>query len=293
MPPESGQTGAPSGANPGGPEPSQPDVGHAAQLAGGEAAGNTQAPAAEAPPETTARAEPTKGIRTTPLYAKHLGPDHVVELYDFGTGGVAVRESYSIDGGDAPFVRTMGAIQSLAHVYKQLEPTASSPPASIMEADRVSALRRSEAVATPPVLPAPASPAEDPTSTVSAPLSTCSADLFGDGWGGDWFINNFCNQGSFRWCQKNWYRANSGWFRDSWTTWRQLEGDFSNPGHITGEHYEQHWYTFETYTSITVDFDYDVLPRHIEEWVWNGSALSLVMASSPCNHLDVAMLWNN
>src|SRR5439155_4634437 len=64
------------------------------------------------------------------------------------------------------------------------------------------------------------------------PQLACSDDGFGGNWGANWFVNNYCNAGGFRWCRTNlgWARSND--FSAGWTSWRQMEGDFNLPGHL-------------------------------------------------------------
>jgi hypothetical protein len=233
-------------------------------------------------------------INGTHLYSKTLGEDHIVSLYEFGPGVTAIRESLSMDNGENPVVDSMNSFRFLADVYTELNSSAKEIPAVILEADARAAQTAASAVMPNATLPS----AEDGFRLSSGPRveTACSADLTNDGWSGNWFLNNYCNTGAFRYCQANFAWVDSGTFSRSWASWRQMEGDFNLPGHIHGDHAFCDRGPFGIGAcgwQIITDFEYDVLPRHIEIWTWNsGSSNAHVAGSSQCGHIGVSFLWN-
>ena len=90
-----------------------------------------------AAPESTGMGGPgpQAGVFGTVLYEKSVGPDHVVDLYEFDWGVVAIHESLSIDNGEAPVMDGSWTFDSLADVYRKLNPGSGATPSAILEAD--------------------------------------------------------------------------------------------------------------------------------------------------------------
>jgi hypothetical protein len=212
-------------------------------------------------------------------------------FYDFGGGTAGVRESLSMDNGEKAVLDGIAAQASLTDIYLTLNPDAADVPQAILDADARTVRARAESVAEPDAVSERSeSTTELNQAILSASASNCSADYFGDGWGGDWFLNNFCNQGNYRWCLKNLDWADSGEGRHPWYSWRQFEGDFNEHGHISGTRISCHWYGCDFRTTI---LDYDVLPRHYEIWTFtNGSDWISMHGRSTCGHMSFASLWN-
>jgi hypothetical protein len=234
-----------------------------------------------------------------------MSSSHVIELYEFGPGVTAVRESLAVDSGEPIMMDTLHGARSLADVFVALSPEAEEVPAAVLEADARTA--RVDPALVPPSeltrsssefseLSVPSGELADVGRAISGvAATTCSADVLKDGWGGDWFLGKYCTTGSFRDCIKNKGSATVGDFSRPWASWRQMEGDFNLPGHIAGGH----WYCDSPLPGIIacgwrykVDFDYDVLPRRIEIWNWAPSSHADVRGDSQCGHLHVAFLRN-
>jgi hypothetical protein len=231
------------------------------------------------------------GINGTLLYAKQLGPDHTVDFYEFEEGTSAVHESLSVDNGEVPFIDKATTFSSLAEAYAKLNPTALEVPAAIRQAD----LRTQARVAPAANLSVDEAPTDGSAALshdlLSGAASTCSADAFGDNWGADWFLNNFCITGNFRWCKTNQGWAESGQYAHSWSRWNQFEGDFNLTGHITATGYSCSW--FWGCGLRTTIIDYDVLPRRLESWTFTGTNNHYwFRGTSQCGHLHVAFLYN-
>jgi hypothetical protein len=258
--------------------------------------GGSETPPGKIAPLTQTTTDSAAGIHGTRLYGKNIAADHVVEMYEFTPGAVAIHESYLKDSGEAAFVDSMSNAKSLADVYSLLNPDEKTVPANILEAD-ARAVKLATTVASAGKPPAPSS---KEASTIGQEIlpgasGTCSGDALGDNWGATWWINNFCNAGSFRQCFTNSGQVTSNEFSASWVNWRQFEGDFNLTGHTHGDH----WHCDSWWPGVvacgwvdTVDWDYDVQPRHIESWVWNPASNAEAWGSSQCGHCDVALLWN-
>jgi hypothetical protein len=224
------------------------------------------------------------------LYTKDVGFDHQIQFYDFGDGSLGVHESFSVDTGEVAFVDSSGSFANLTELYGKLNPGDNNTPSMVVEADQRAARSPRSQTLTP-------STSSDRLPAISQEVSagttgTCSGDFYNDGWGGQWFINNYCNAGNFRWCPTNMGWADSGSFTVSWSKWQQMEGDFNLTGHITGGHNQCPGGIFAGGCNWHVDFDYDVQPRHIEIWYFNNVNNGDVHGSSQCGHLHIAFLWN-
>lgn len=222
------------------------------------------------------------------LYRDDLGNDHALEYHVLGPAVLAVRETMSIDNGETSLLDKVGHAESLTAVFQRIHPDVAVPQI-LVDADRDNVAQR-EQLAGMPLPEMSALPASRPTQS----SLTCSADYFGDNWGANWFLDNFCNTGNFRECHTNW-----GWFDDwqptSWNNYRQFEGDFSNNGHITGYYWTCLWSLFTGTDCFWIpSMDHDLLPRHVENWTTTGSDGGWVRFSgtSQCGHLGVAFLWN-
>jgi len=241
---------------------------------------NSVSPDASTPTQNT-----PAGIYGSMLYAKDLGGKHSVEFYDFGDGNTAIRESGSMDD-PAKAVLPSLHISSLEDAYRKLNPQSASVPEAILKADQSSLPKAwkpgtsADFTATPEAI----RPALAKTAAVS-----CSADYYGDGWGGDWFKNSFCIEGNFRWCQTNYGWANSGVYSHSWSKWMQMEGDFNVPGHVFATITRHHWYGDDAHVTL---IDHDILPRRWEAWTEGGSDKFSFQGTSPCGHLHVNFMWN-
>jgi hypothetical protein len=220
----------------------------------------------------------------TLVYRDDVGNDHALEYHVLSRGVLAVRETMSSDDGETSLLDKVGHAESLSAVFQRIHPDVATPQI-LVDADRDNAAQREQLASMPPPDISDL-PANRPTQS----SLTCSADFFGDNWGANWFLQNFCNAGSFRECATNW-----GWFdnwhQTSWNSYRQFEGDFSNNGHISG--YAWSCSVFGACSWLPL-VGYDVLPRHVETWSITGASGGWVRfaGTSQCGHLGVAFLWN-
>jgi len=77
----------------------------------------------------------TNGIYGTALYQKSVGADHFVQFWEFDPGSLAIRESLSIDNGEAPIFDGSWKFETLTEVFARLNPGAIEVPSRILEAD--------------------------------------------------------------------------------------------------------------------------------------------------------------
>jgi len=235
-------------------------------------------------------AAPADSARARLLYRDNVGADHTLEYHALGGGTLAVRETLSIDGNEAPLLDEVGHAESLAAVFQRVHPT-TAIPRILVDADRDSTAQRERRAR----MPSPDVSALLPRPETGASATTCSADFYGDNWGATWFLNGYCNTGNFRECNTNW-----GWFdnwhQTSWNSYRQFEGDFSTNGHIGAYYWDCFWSLFTGTVCYWIQsMDHDLLPRHVESWTTTGSDGGWVrfLGNSPCGHLGVAFLWNS
>ncbi len=270
-----------------------------------------------APPETSGGAPTsatvddgvrgTAGVHGKLLHAIAVNADHKVEFYELEHGATAAHESLLI--GEPALLDGVTRPMTLAEIHRVVAPNAAVPQALVDAGTRAAA---AAIVALEPeggdqadsggnAVAAKVAPAsKHGGAAVATPEVTCSPDYNGDGWWGGSFLNNYCNEGGFRFCQQNWGDAYH-WDQGSWFRWKQMEGDWIATGHTQGY---RTWFPcswpWACGSQSQIDWDYDVLPRHIEIWTYgdaggSGSRRGThgASGSSQCGHLHVAALWNN
>jgi hypothetical protein len=261
-------------------------------------------PAATPAPTEVATAQPSVHgtVNGKLLHRIARGPEHVIEFYELQDGQTAVHESLLI--GDKPALDAVTTPLALSDLYRAVEPGTAVPQAIIDADARSHEYVAIHAAPTTSKAAAPMSPADGgahlgaPLAPVQAQALTCSGDLSRDGWSGTWFLNTYCVEGQNRFCNQNWgnaYHNDAG----TWFKWVQMEGDFNMTGHTQGWHdwFDCGW--FACGSSYRTDWDYDVLPRHVEIWTYGdagGSGSSRghrgASGSSQCGHLHEAALYN-
>ena len=230
------------------------------------------------------------GINGTLLHRATVGADHVVELYEFERGVTALREALHIDQWETARFMNRNAFGTLADVYLELHPDAAEIPSAIREADQRAAERqiarqtstlkrgRDERELEPP---SGAPVAQRALLSVAPACST--TDYYNDGWGADWFLQNFC--GPDDWCPTNAGQINTGRY-PRFRRWFQMEGDFNVAGHVTAWWWDWHWYGFD---DREVLFEYDIAPRWVESWNFCCTDDDYeIRGESPCNRAHAA-----
>lgn len=267
------------------------------------------------------------------LHALNLGKNHNLEFYEFSPGAYGMRETLSMDDHEAQSVVEHADYASMVAVYRAARPDAdlSEIPQALVEADRVVEAATAAAVAdaknvdinvpvnddTNNEAVAQVSAALDCSTShsnvagcfddgiptpVPDPPHACSGDAFGDNWGAQWFLNNFCNERNFRECVTNQRVHQSGEKNTRAFLVKEMEGDYANIGHFHGAsrkstHCESSFFLdpFCTTYEFTVQWDFDMQPRQIAIMTSTDgypSVLKRSWAWSECNHSHMAVLFN-
>jgi len=265
---------------------------------------SVQSAGANAPPSNTS-AQPSSNdeVNGTLIDSVQLGNDYKVDFYDFGNGLLAARETFH-RGTSAPLLDQVNASKELAELYRIVKPGAAVPQ-SIAAADRNAAeLRRQNAEQNKTRPPRPA-PDQGPPGQSAAPLDgqsaapldlNCSGDVYGDNWGADWFLNNYCHPSSapYKDCQTNWGWHDHNYHLSNYLHYYQFEGDFNEAGAVQVAKWsciwmlsclcwQCHWHPLGN----------DPLPpQNGVHWYFTDSVTDYVRGSgqSPCGHLDYAFL---
>jgi hypothetical protein len=134
---------------------------------------------------------------------------------------------------------------------------------------------------------------------------TCSGDLFRDQWGAEWYRQTFgfgfghgatCppaprNAASFsdQGTITNAFRSSARHPSTRILQWKQMEGDFTNPGSTTGQ-----WVSPGASTGLVM-WNHSIPPRHITIDTLNagnfGSNEWFASGVSPCSHLHRTIVW--
>jgi hypothetical protein len=247
--------------------------------------GCDQPPEAPTPPPAASAPTAEKGIAGVKLYEKVVAEEHTIAFYDFGQGTQGIRETFPVDRGDKSVMSGLENVTSLAPVYLKLNPTETAAPQALLDSDRAAEVARASKIPADWAAPlATAKPARAPQGSFLAD-SSCSDDSRGDGWGGDWFLSNYCNAGNRRWCKTNLGEALSGKF-SGWARWSQMEGDYNVAGHGTVQVTRCNLIWCEPRTIL---YDQDVFPRRIVTWTFTDTRDRFdADSTSPCGHLHVA-----
>jgi hypothetical protein len=276
--------------------------------------------ACDVPPEATGASEPdattsvvakTRPGTKTLVHSEEIGPGHKVEFYRLASGMTGYLETGSID--DKMILREAKDMDSLAKVFSRVAPTRAVPKA-IIDADRTAqelelGMARQIAEVGPPPAPeaiAAPSPAastaimsepDDITARQSSALTLliCSADVLGDNWGKDWWLNNFCKTTlAHRECDANRGSLNANWRIKHWN-YTVFEGDFNEKGHTTASTRWCTWNIFYGWDCYWIaDFDFDVNPRKVAVAGYTSKDGAWVNANSksPCGHLGFVVGWD-
>jgi len=251
---------------------------------------------------STRPTEPTRGVYGTLLHEEVVGEQHTIEFFDVGNGMGLVRELMPA-GQRAVLDNIDEGNRSLATYFRLVRPT-TAVPATLLDADERALLTKAKLdrlVAQNPsahTLAATAAPieVEDPSivQVQSAETASCSADMFGDAWGAQWFRDNFCGLngvtctgGTFttKVCDTNWSLKTVE--TDRGFIWRQMAGDFNVPGHTKG------WFKVPLFPQ-TVLWDHDIAPRTVAIHAMTSGSSNITHAArgtDPCSHGHRVRIW--
>lgn len=231
------------------------------------------------------------GVNGELLHTIRPAEGHTVDFYKLRHGHTAILEQHLAD--QPTLMQGMEHPDSLSTVFRALRPGEIVPEA-LVAADRYSEDMRKagelislEERGAPDLVQPRSTSSEGDIATQSQALTSCSGDAFGDGWGGQWFLDNFCNKGNFRFCTKNisqMAREVNGSF-----TWFQFEGDFANAGHMDTWHYHcVHLPFFSCIPELEWDFSSDIQPRQWIGWTYTSGGGHGGRGKSACTHMDLA-----
>ena len=243
----------------------------------GSLLGGCLEPAAEGTAEGTAAAVP---ITDRQLVAElSLSETHVVRFWKDGDGSVSVDESAAI--GESPVLRMQ--VETLAGLYLALVPgaTLDEVPPALVAADAAAAARPDE----------PSSAAD----RAGQGTSYKSDDFFGDNWGAQWFLDNFCWGGEDNWCHTNLPGFTSNHRGDDWYEVCVMAGDFEIGNRMT---VGRHWRITPILGVIQLGEGWnwetiDIAPRTIECRAFSTSGIYTgrykSQGSDATGHLHVAV----
>jgi hypothetical protein len=232
------------------------------------------------------------GVRGTLLESIVLSEDHRIDFFELTSGGTLMREEYSLDIPTEARLSELKDLDGMASVFRALRPN-EVVPVALLEADARDALRRRSE--TENGLYASVETDEDadvedaPIFTPAQALPPCSADEYGDGWGGQWFLDNYCGSGpgAYKWCWANGGSYVTGGFDVPHTlVWTQFEGDFNRSGSFMLEHRSCGLFS----CNWEVDIWDPVPPRKVRAWSSSHSK-QRINALSSCSHMGVVFKW--
>jgi hypothetical protein len=227
------------------------------------------------------------------VHSFDAGNGHTVEFYDFGEGQVAVKEQYLI--GDKPLLDNTAALEAatLADMYRRVR-AGGSVPEAIVAADLHAADTLSKPQVIHTLLPSPAAPAD--LGKVEQAATSCSADLFGDSWSAQWFIDNFGSLWNYN-CGGDFVNVNQvtnqpsthSWAGGKYVwLWKGFEGDFNVAGSF---------YIYRNGFGLPANIPIatgTIPPRNVVAWTirggWN-SQTNHVTSKSTCGHAGMAQVW--
>lgn len=230
------------------------------------------------------------------LHELDLGSDHRLEFYEFAAGEYAVRETMAVDDARGSVISPDNATSLVAIYRAAVREKTSAVPAALVEADRLAAERAKRLADAPRPTSEPPMASEPTFETVEK--ASCSADAFGDDWGAQWFLNMHCVGHAFRDCHTNQAATETNSLTRA--TIRQMEGDFSSPGHMQGFRWvasgpcqESWWDPVCTRKYAWQDaWNFAVQPRTVEALTFTDSVTKRALGSSPCGHEHLAVLWD-
>jgi hypothetical protein len=211
---------------------------------------------------------PGLGVGAVELASIDVDSARRVRLYEVRPGHVVIRETIDLDAIDAsaepeaalpPLARADLSGLLPSEVFAILAPSEAVPAALLAADGRVVAAAAAERSAAP----APPATAASGESRVDVARS---ADYYGDNYGAQWFLDNYCNIYNFRWCVTNWTGFYSGTINTSASEVCVMAADFDSAADFRGVQHSWaapllfssgRWYEWELW-------NFKVWPRHIE-----------------------------
>jgi hypothetical protein len=221
-------------------------------------------------------ASSTESIRGQQLAQLDVDDALQVRFYELEPGVVAVRESGDLDAvtPGQPLPSALAGVDpakaTIVDVYRAIAPDA-PVPATVLAADARALVSAELAAARPAPATSPPVQGEPYVPTGRTPRSP---DWNGNGYDWQWFMDNFCVEGGFRFCPTNVTWAYSGLEQTSWFKTCTFAADWDAGVQFKGQwwkYYDGVWPWYDGFWHAFVDWDYVVQPRHWECWWYSGS----------------------
>jgi hypothetical protein len=103
-------------------------------------------------------------------------------------------------------------------------------------------------------------------SSDNSRVAACSPDYYGDAYSANWFLNNFCVEGAYRFCPTNIAWAYSGLRRTTWFKTSAMAADFNEGTQFLGFYWTRTCFIFCGNWYQVPLWNYTVLPRRVESW---------------------------
>lgn len=235
------------------------------------------------------------------LHELEISEGHKLMFYTMEDGGTLVRESSLIDNGEAHITDSVGEGTTMAEIFEMAAPGVPIPDA-LVDADFSDTLAESDELEMdpPPALdPLEAGAELEFDGTMSQ--GTCSPDYYNDGWGKQWFIDNYCTEGNFRYCDGNWTARQIQTSSTKWMKFHGAAADFWYGARMQG----YYWYSKRTFNLICMCYvggsfwvslwDVPISPRHVETFHYTNSSYNYyrveITGDEPCPRIHYAMMY--
>lgn len=225
-----------------------------------------------------------------------LAEDHVVQFWEVEPGVVLTYEIVPADPEGESRSRLsdlpeggLPLLEMYLHVRPELDED-EIPPVVLEAAAREQDHRISaEALTTVPELPDGSPTAStvgdgaiDQLTAKPDVQAVCSPDYYGDAWGQQWFLNNYCNFGIYRWCPTNVTWAHTGHEPSNGYRVSGMAADFWNGANFAGSHFNGLFWQ--------ADYNMQILPRYVQTftyWGW-GMRQAEIVGHVGCQRVHLA-----
>jgi hypothetical protein len=247
--------------------------------------------------DVTSSSAPIKTINGTLLTTVQLGTDHTLEFYELQDGQNMVFESMPMGTGTT-LLHGLNPT-SLAEVYRAANADATEVPSALLAADA----HATEIAATLPEPVESVPPVSQGATDLAASTmidKACSPDAYGDNWGENWFLVNFCDEGNFSYCDGNWTAYHFNNWTTNWLKWSVMAADFWYGARTSGGHYYEDcsacpWGCFlcASTEAFRWDFNVQIPPRQIVEYTYTtrGKRSVHAVGDDPCPRIHYAFMY--
>lgn len=210
----------------------------------------------------------TDKVNGTLLYATEIEPGHHIKFYQFDKDDIGVNETFQIDK-HTPILNGMSKEPlSFVALFQKIQPQAEIPKV-LAEADKYSKLHAKESKEKS-VISSTNSSSNESNFFTPQKNNTGSYYLAGNwqSWQDDavWFINNFCNRGSSKFCE-----TNKTTFRRVRLTGRDVQVAGMAAGMDTTARFQVRSLGVGLFPSWKTRAEVVVQPREIKQWSFSKS----------------------